>query len=75
MRFAKSTLLTIVVGAVALSAAAEPDAYPSAEAVKPLAVGASVPHVEVRSVAGEGVDLAQLVRERGALLVFYRGGW
>ena len=24
---------------------------------------------------GELVDLAALVRDRGALLVFYRGGW
>jgi hypothetical protein len=55
--------------------AAEPRAYPSAEAVKPLAVGADVPSVSVRTVAGELVDLASLVAERGALLVFYRGGW
>ena len=75
MRFAKIALWTLVAGAVALTASAEPEAYPSAEAVKPLAVGRSVPQVAVRSVVGEPVDLAELVRERGALLVFYRGGW
>jgi hypothetical protein len=49
--------------------------YPTAEAVVPLAPGARVPSAAVRSVAGEPVDLADLVRESGALLVFYRGGW
>jgi hypothetical protein len=57
------------------SRATEPRAYPSAEAVKPLAVGAAVPSVSVQTVEGERVDLATLVAERGALLVFYRGGW
>ena len=61
--------------AAALVASAEPQAYRSAEEVKPLPVGASVPSVEVRSVTGEAVNLAERVRERGALLVFYRGGW
>lgn len=48
---------------------------PSPESVQPLAVGARVPAVTVEPVTGEPVDLAALVRERGALLVFYRGGW
>ncbi len=49
--------------------------YPTAEAVVPLAPGARVPSATVQSVRGEPVDLAELVRESGALLVFYRGGW
>lgn len=49
--------------------------YPTAEAVEPLSAGASVPSVRVHTVRGEPVDLAGLVRERGALLVFFRGGW
>ncbi len=49
--------------------------YPSAGAVEPLQPGAAVPSVSVRSVDGSPVDLSKLLRERGALLVFYRGGW
>ena len=49
--------------------------YASAEEAEPLAVGSRVPAVTVRGVAGEEADLAQLVAEQGALLVFYRGGW
>ena len=49
--------------------------YPTADAVEPLTPGSSVPSVAVRTVAGETLDLAGLVAERGALLVFYRGGW
>lgn len=54
---------------------AEDRVYPSAETVRPLAVGAAVPAVRVQTVGGETVDLSRRVGERGALLVFYRGGW
>ena len=49
--------------------------YPSPEAVEPLAVGKTLPEVRVKTVRGVDVDLAAIVRARGALLVFYRGGW
>ena len=51
------------------------EVFPSAEAVEPLGVGSAVPEAKVRTVAGEAVDLAARLRDRGALLVFYRGGW
>jgi hypothetical protein len=56
-------------------ATAENLVYPSAEAAKPLRLGAKVPSVSVHAVDGSIVDLSKLVRESGALLVFYRGGW
>jgi hypothetical protein len=49
--------------------------HPAPEAVEPLAVGARVPSAEVQTLAGEKVELAEIVRSHGALLVFYRGGW
>ena len=49
--------------------------YPSAEAVEPLAPGSSVPSVTVSTVGKATVDLSEVVRDQGALLVFYRGGW
>ncbi len=49
--------------------------FASPETVVPLAVGTAVPSARVRTVGGEAIDLAELVRDAGALLVFYRGGW
>ena len=49
--------------------------HPAPEAVVPLAAGQVVPSASVRTVTGQAVDLADLVRDEGALLVFYRGGW
>lgn len=48
---------------------------PDAESVQPLTVGQRVPSARVRSIDGAIVDVATLTKERGALLVFYRGGW
>ena len=56
-------------------ACAENPVYPNAEATRPLQPGASVPSVGVRSLDGSTADLAKLVSNTGALLVFYRGGW
>ncbi|MEM7409413.1 MAG: hypothetical protein AAF430_04160 [Myxococcota bacterium] len=55
--------------------AAQAVVYSDAESVEPLAVGASVPSAEVTDLDGKPVDIASLVGEQGALLVFYRGGW
>jgi hypothetical protein len=49
--------------------------FPNAESVEPRAVGSMIPNATVRSVDGEVVDLAKKIGDRGALLVFYRGGW
>lgn len=49
--------------------------YATPEAVMPLAPGAVVPSAIVRSIDDEEVDLADVVHDEGALLVFYRGGW
>ena len=70
-------LVAALAGLVAsTSVSAEtPSVYPDAESVQPLTIGARVPKARLRSVAGAEVDLASLVAERGALLVFYRGGW
>lgn len=47
----------------------------SAESVRPLGVGDTVPEVELRSVAGVPVGLCTLVARQPTVLVFYRGGW
>ena len=50
-------------------------AYPSADAVQPLRPGSHVPSAPLETVRGESVDIGDLVKKRGALIVFYRGGW
>ena len=65
--------MTIVLSGT--DAAADMSLYPNAEATQPLAVGSMVPSAMIRSVKGDSVDLADLVKQTGALLVFYRGGW
>jgi len=64
---------TLLIGASA--AAAADRVYPTAEDVEPLAPESSVPSVKVSTVGGTRVDLSEVVRDQGALLVFYRGGW
>jgi hypothetical protein len=49
--------------------------YPNAESTQPRAVGTKVPSAALLNLDGDPVDLAKLVSESGALLVFYRGGW
>jgi len=49
--------------------------YPTPEAAEPLAAGVQVPSVRVETVRGDPVELLEVMRDRGALLVFYRGGW
>jgi len=68
-----STLLALLLAAGAASGADR--IYPSAEEVEPLAAGDRVPVATVKTVSGDPLDLQERVRERGALLVFYRGGW
>ena len=74
-RFVILLVLSLLIAPVQVASEDAPSAYPSAEDVEPLAVGTNVPSVDVRTVAGEAVNLAERVHESGALLVFYRGGW
>ena len=43
--------------------------------VQPLEKGASIPPVEVRTMAGEMVDLKDHIQNKPSILIFYRGGW
>jgi hypothetical protein len=66
---------TMTIAFLGAEAAADMSLYPNAEATKPLAVGSMIPSATIRTVTGDSVDLADLVKQTGALLVFYRGGW
>jgi peroxiredoxin len=47
----------------------------SAESVRPLLPGSTLPQVEVSNVQGESVRLDRLIEGQPAVIVFYRGGW
>jgi len=47
----------------------------SPELVRPLLNGMKIPEVSVRAADGSMFDLAKAVREKPAIVVFYRGGW
>ncbi|MGH0035226.1 MAG: hypothetical protein ACQGVK_09380 [Myxococcota bacterium] len=49
--------------------------YPDAGSVEPLEPGDRVPAATLRTVGGDPVSLADVLRAEGALLIFYRGGW
>lgn len=66
---------TVMVFLATGSARAADRVYPRPEAVEPLAIGTPVPSVQVKTVRGEPVNLREAMGDRGALLVFYRGGW
>ena len=51
------------------------EVHQNAADTRPLQPGSRVPSAEISAIDGGSVDLAQLTRESGALLVFYRGGW
>ena len=69
-------LVFVAAALVAGGAQAErTDVHSSPHDVEPLQPGDRVPTVAVENIHGELVDLAELVRESGALLVFFRGGW
>lgn len=47
----------------------------SAEDIRPILVGQSVPELALRTVDGKLFDLNEAIRNKPTVLVFYRGGW
>ncbi len=46
-----------------------------ADEVCPILVGETIPDVKVHTVEGNAVRLPELVKEKPAVIIFYRGGW
>lgn len=51
------------------------DIAASAQDVRPLLVGATVPSLTLVSVDGEAFDLNEAIKSQPTILIFYRGGW
>ena len=47
----------------------------SAEQVKPLLIGSSLPKATLRGIDGAPIKISQLSAGKASVLVFYRGGW
>ncbi len=62
-------------GLVVAARATTPPVAASAEAARPLAVGAHAPSVTLSDSAGAPVNLATVFAAKPTILVFYRGSW
>ena len=49
--------------------------YPSAEAVQPLLIGTEIPDVILTRSDGSPCELAELIKSKPSIIIFYRGGW
>ena len=49
--------------------------YSSAEKVQPLLVGAEIPNVILTRSDGLICKLAELIKTKPSIIIFYRGGW
>ena len=72
--------LTAPLSLLALVAAGSPpvraaEVAPSAEEIRPILVGSTVPEVTVQTIDGGEIDLAAAVKSKPTLVIFYRGGW
>jgi cytochrome oxidase Cu insertion factor (SCO1/SenC/PrrC family) len=41
----------------------------------PIKIGATIPSMKVYRTDGKSTDLANLVKDKPTVLIFYRGGW
>ncbi len=51
------------------------DIATSAQDVRPLSIGATVPSLTLQSVDGRAFDLDGAIKSQPTILIFYRGGW
>jgi len=49
--------------------------YSSAETVQPLLIGAEIPRVGLTRSNGLPCELAELIKSKPSIIIFYRGGW
>jgi hypothetical protein len=63
----------MLVAVCATVVAADAPAGPSL--INPILIGSEVPAVGMKNQQGEIVNLAEVVKNKSTVLVFYRGGW
>jgi len=65
----------VIVAALCLSGPSRAELPGSAEEIRPLLIGATVPELTLRSADGSGFDLGKAIKKQPTILIFYRGGW
>ena len=70
-----TSLLLMVLPAPSPTAPDQIKAAVDATAIRPLLIGSATPSVTVKDPAGKDVNLAEYVKEKPTVLVFYRGSW
>ena len=51
------------------------EVYSYAENVQPLLIGAEIPRVGLTRSDGSPCELAELIKTKPSIIIFYRGGW
>ena len=67
--------LTVLCLATPVVGRAQHGAPTSAQDIKPLLIGASVPDVTLQTAERKSFDLKEAVAKKPTILIFYRGGW
>jgi peroxiredoxin len=55
--------------------ASNKEVYPSSKNVQPLLIGAEIPSVSLTRRNGSPCELAELIKTKPSIIIFYRGGW
>ena len=55
--------------------ASNKEVYPSSKTVQPLLIGAEIPDVILTRSDGSLCKLAELVKSKPSIIIFYRGSW
>jgi hypothetical protein len=72
----KTMAILLLAGALTAGHAEAADGIPSsAEEIRPLLIGATVPDVALRTGQGTETTLYGALGEQPAVLIVYRGGW
>ncbi len=71
------TFVAVAFTAVCLLPASSADdmAAPSADKIRPLLIGATVPSVTLATGDAKVVELGDVLSRKPTVVVFYRGGW
>jgi hypothetical protein len=74
-RLVKSLALAALALVGASQAALAAEAFAAPGEVRPRLIGSEVPSATVQRLDGSEADLRDVVGEKKAVVIFYRGGW
>lgn len=69
------TAVALTVACLLPASSADDTVAPSADRVRPLLIGATVPAVTLETADGKAIELGEVLSRKPSVVVFYRGGW